>query len=163
MTQFLQMNILSGQTTNFRTMEDILKNRFNTVYAEWKTYGEYISTTKATLEKERAEFNKFAKDNMGNKELLVNKLFEISYKQTLHQIDYKALADRLIATFDAYNLVIEIPTEVCQEIADLTKVDIIFKIQDGEAIAIDAKKLETTKENLKDNFEKILKNMGTDE
>jgi antitoxin component of MazEF toxin-antitoxin module len=144
-------------------MEDILKNNFNTIYSEWKLYGDFIKKNNEIVAKERSEFNDFAKVNSQNTDLLVNKLFELTHRQTIHQIEYNKLTDRLLNVYEAYKLVIDIPKEVAEEINSFPKQDMLFKVVNGVAVVVNPEKIEEVKASLRANFEKMIKDMGNNE
>lgn len=138
---------------------DILKEIFETSYTEFKEYESYINSELKKLEKERGNFAKFALDNKGNLDTVVEKMFDVNEKPALHKNDLVKLQSRLISMYDIVKDVIEIPKEVREEINSLPKQRLSYKIDNGKAVEINKDMNNEIRKFVKDNNMAFVKNI----
>lgn len=144
-------------------MEDIAKNHFEVVYKEYKEYENFAKNLAPKILKEREEFAKYMADNKDNADDIVNKLVELNFKPSLYQADLQRLQMRLVYVFEAYDSIIEIPSEVKEEIKGL-KPKQLFKIENNEAVEIEPEVIKNIEDNFKsqefNNIVKVLEGLN---
>lgn len=144
-------------------MEDIAKNHFEVVYKEYKEYENFAKNLAPKILKEREEFAKYMADNKDNADDIVNKLVELNFKPSLYQADLQRLQMRLVYVFEAYDSIIEIPSEVKEEIKVL-KPKQLFKIENNEAVEIEPEVIKNIEDNFKsqefNNIVKVLEGLN---
>lgn len=130
---------------------DIIKEIFETTYAEFKQYESYLQQESKKLEADRSNFAKFALENKSNLEEVVEKMFEINEKPALQKNDLVKLQNRLINMYDIVKDVIDIPKEVREEINSLPKPRMSYKIEDDRAVEINKDMNNEIRKFVKDN------------
>ena|SRR5690606_14277343 len=130
---------------------DIIKEIFETNYAEFKQYESYLQTESKKLEKDRANFAKFALENKNDLDTVVERMFEINEKPALQKNDLVKLQNRLINMYDIIKDVIDIPKEVREEINSLPKPRVSYKIEGDKAVEINKDMNNEIRKFVKDN------------
>jgi len=130
---------------------DIIKEIFETNYAEFKQYESYLQTESKKLEKDRANFAKFALENKNDLDMVVERMFEINEKPALQKNDLVKLQNRLINMYDIIKDVIDIPKEVREEINSLPKPRVSYKIEGDKAVEINKDMNNEIRKFVKDN------------
>ena len=129
-------------------MEQIAKNHFEIVYKEYKEYEKFAKNLAPKIVKEREEFAKYIAENKDNAEDIVNKLVELNFKPSLYQADLQRLQMRLTYVFEAYDSIIDIPSEIKEEVKSL-KPKQLFKIENGAAVEIEPDVIKNIEESFK--------------
>lgn len=144
-------------------MKDILEQKYNIYYEDYKTYNEYAKKVAEKVKKDREEFNDFATKNITNSEMLIDKLFELQEKQYLHLIDLASLKGRLKIATDILSDVINIPTDILKEVSDFPNLEFYYKFHNGDFIPTDEEKVEKVKKAFtqqnKQNVKELLNNI----
>jgi hypothetical protein len=135
---------------------DILQNYFETVYKEYVDYRDVLASKKDEIDKGRIEFQNKASKFTGDKDLLVNELFDLSIKPIQSEADLRVLRDRLINVFEAYKTVLDFPETVKQDIALLSRPTQIYTIVNGEQVDIDKEKSAIFREEARQTHSKLL-------
>ena len=127
---------------------------FETAWKEYKDYDTYLKSISDPLKKERESFEKYVVENKSKMNEIVNKLFDINQKPSLHLSDIVTLKNRLVYLYEAYKDLIEIPEDVKKEILTFQKPKIIYKItKDGNAVDIDPEYTKNLKSKVKSTYE----------
>lgn len=130
---------------------DIIKEIFETTYAEFKQYESYLQAESKKLEKDRANFAKFALENKSNMDIIVERMFEVNEKPALQKNDLVKLQNRLINMYDIIKDVIDIPKEAREEINSLPRPRMSYKIEEGKAVEINKDMNNEIRKFVKDN------------
>ena len=138
-------------------MKEILEQRYNTFYEEYKVYNDYAVKIAEQVKKDREDFNKFATENQNNPQELVNKLFEINEKQILHLTDLASLKGRLKIATELLVDVIDIPEEVLKEVNQFPNLEFLYKPSNGEMVAVNEEKIETVKKQWQEMYKEQIK------
>ena len=138
-------------------MKEILEQRYNTFYEEYKVYNDYAVKIAEQVKKDREDFNKFATENQNNPQELVNKLFEINEKQILHLTDLASLKGRLKIATELLVDVIDIPEEVLKEVNQFPNLEFLYKPSNSEMVAVNEEKIETVKKQWQEMYKEQIK------
>lgn len=140
---------------NINTIKEI----FEITYAEFKQYESYLSSEAKSLEKERANFAKYALENRANMEMIVEKMFEVNEKPALQKNDLVKLQNKLTNMYDIVKDVIDIPKEVREEINSLPKQRMSYKIDGDKAVEINKDMNNEIRKYVKDNNMAFVKSL----
>lgn len=143
-------------------MEDtvkILEDVFENEYSEYTLYNNYVKSISKKIAKEREEFAKFALQNKEDMEKVLDHMFDVNEKPALLGLDIVKLQTRLFNTYNVVKDIIDIPKEIREEINSLPKPRLAYKIENGEAVAIDPKANEETRKYAKDQGMRYVKDL----
>lgn len=138
-------------------MKEVLESIFEVNYKEYKDYENFVKALAPLIKKDREDFQEFAKNNLEDESLLVEKMFDINAKPAYYQNDLILLQNRLVYSYETIKDVIEIPQEIKQEIENFVKPQLQYKVESGIAIEIDAEKTEKITKQAKENYLEIIK------
>lgn len=140
-------------------MKEILEQRYNTYYEEYKIYNEYAIKIAEKVKKDREEFNKFAVENQSEPNKVIEKLFEINEKQILHLTDLASLKGRLKIATELLEDVLEIPEEVKKEVATFPSLEFLYKPENGEMLPLNEEKIKAIQEQWKTAYKQQIDNL----
>lgn len=140
-------------------MKEILEQRYNTYYEEYRIYNEYAIKIAEKVKKDREEFNKFAVENQSEPNKVIEKLFEINEKQILHLTDLASLKGRLKIATELLEDVLEIPEEVKKEVAIFPSLEFLYKPENGEMIPLNEEKIKAIQEQWKTAYKQQIDNL----
>lgn|SRR6478609_9126566 len=137
----------------------ILQNNFETVYKDYKEYEAFFDSIKDSVQSQRADFERRAVNGGESDDVLVSALFDISIKPMQTAEDLRVLRDRLIATYDAYKIVIDFPTAIIEEINSLKRPLQAYRLSNGKQIEIDKEKNDRFKEDVRNSHLELIKGL----
>ena len=144
-------------------MKEILEQKYNTYYEEYKVYSDYAKKVAEQVKKDREDFNDFAAKNITNSEMLIDKLFELQEKQYLHLIDLASLKGRLKIATDVLSDVISIPADILKEVSEFPNLEFYYTHHNGDFIPVDEEKVEKVKKAFthqnKQNINELINNI----
>ena len=134
----------------------ILENNFETVYREYKEYEAYLGTVSPDTNKQREDFKQRVVSSGVSDEVLVEELFNLSIKPIQSREDLRVLRDRLINVYDAYNIFLDFPEEVKEEIKSLKRPLQTYRIYNGEQQEIDKERNNSYREEARKTHLEII-------
>ena len=141
--------------------KEVLEQRYNTYYEDYKVYNEYAVKIAEKVKKDREDFNKFASENQDNPQKLVDRLFEINEKQMLHLSDLASLKGRLKIATELLLDVIDIPEEIQKEVAKFPSLEFLYKPNNGDMVAIDEEKIATVQKQWQEMYKEQIKKLAS--
>lgn len=141
-------------------MEDIkiLENNFNAVYQEYKEYQTFLKNSAEEIKKQRENLAKISNDN---EEEIIEKAFEVLTKPHYYAEDLLKLQVRLKSIYDFSKDVLEIPSEIKEEIDKFLVNRQIYRIEKGAPKEIDTEYTKKLTEEAKKHYKEQLKNLKT--
>lgn len=126
------------------------------VYKEFAEYREYYKSIHKSPEERKKEIVKTILDNKEDTEKIIDSVFTYNLKYSMYEKDILELHKRLAHTVTAYQDLIEIPEEVKKDVENYKLLQ-AFSIKNGEAIEVNSEYSNQIRENLRQNYDRILK------